>query len=66
MQDYKTRIDEIRRVFSKLGEIKDVYLPRDYYTHKPRGFGFVEFTNEKDAKRALEEMHGSELNGSII
>ena len=43
-----------------------MYLPRDYYTRKPRGFGFVEFMSEKDARRALDEMDGADLYGSYI
>ena len=29
---YETDVDEIRKVFGKFGELKDVYLPKDYNT----------------------------------
>ena len=30
-------------------QVRDVYLPQDYYTRMPRGFAFVEFDDERDA-----------------
>jgi arginine/serine-rich splicing factor 2 len=36
-------------VFSRYGEVRDVYIPEDYYTKKPRGFAFVEFYDSRDA-----------------
>jgi RNA recognition motif-containing protein len=34
----------------KYGEIRDVYIPTDYHTRKPRGFAFVEFADHRDAR----------------
>ena len=33
-------------------------LVTDRETHKSRGFGYVVFTNEEDAKEAMETMAG--------
>ena len=41
--DPNTTVDTLRTEFSAHGEIRDVYIPRDYYSQRPRGFGFVEF-----------------------
>lgn len=35
-------VKELREAFEKFGEIRDVHIPRDYYTKRPKGFGFVE------------------------
>ena len=51
LQNYRTSPDDVKRAFSKYGEVKDVYLPLDYYTRKPRGFGFVEFVERKEIFR---------------
>ena len=40
--------DEIRDVFSKFGEIGDVFMPKDYDTKEIRGFGFVRFVKKED------------------
>lgn len=63
---YETSPEKLRSAFSKFGEIRDVYLPLDYYTKKPRGFGFVEFFSHSDADEAMREMFGYELDGNKI
>nr|BAN65940.1 Ser/Arg-rich splicing factor, putative [Babesia bovis] len=63
---YETSPDQLRAAFSRFGEIRDVYLPLDYYTRKPRGFGFVEFFSHSDADEAMREMFGYELDGNKI
>ncbi|SCM23278.1 serine/arginine-rich splicing factor 12, putative [Plasmodium chabaudi chabaudi] len=63
---FNTSPSMVREKFKKFGAIKDVYLPIDYYTKEPRGFGFVEFYDPKDAEEALKEMNGSEIDGNRI
>ncbi|EUD68158.1 hypothetical protein C922_01176 [Plasmodium inui San Antonio 1] len=63
---YDTSPSMVREKFKRFGAIKDVYLPIDYYTKEPRGFGFVEFYDPKDAEQALKEMNGSEIDGNRI
>jgi RNA recognition motif-containing protein len=55
-----------RDAFKRFGEIRDVYLPRDYNTQKPKGFGFVEFFDERDAEDAAREMDRREIDGNEI
>lgn len=38
------RIEDLRDIFSKFGCIKDVYIPRDYYSRVPRGFAYIEYS----------------------
>jgi RNA recognition motif-containing protein len=37
-------------MMGKYGEVRDVYIPTDYHTRKPRGFAFVEFPDSRDAR----------------
>ena len=53
---YTTSPDRVRRFFEQFGVVRDVYLPLDFYTKLPRGFGFVEFTCDKDAEAALQAL----------
>ncbi|CAA6659066.1 unnamed protein product [Spirodela intermedia] len=57
------RPDDLRRAFGQFGPIKDIYLPRDYYTGDPRGFGFVQFVDSADANEAKYQMDGQILLG---
>ncbi|CAN6306481.1 unnamed protein product [Urochloa humidicola] len=60
------RPDDLRRPFSKFGRVKDVYLPRDYYTGDPRGFGFIQYSDPDDAADAKYHMDGQMFLGREI
>merc|ERR1712223_1656207 len=48
-------LDEIRDVFDKFGEIGDVFLPKDRYTGRTLGFGFVGFVKKDDREYCLDQ-----------
>ncbi|XP_010534507.1 PREDICTED: serine/arginine-rich SC35-like splicing factor SCL30 isoform X2 [Tarenaya hassleriana] len=51
------RPEELRVPFERFGPVRDVYMPRDYYSGKPRGFAFVEFVDSYDAAEAQRSMN---------
>ncbi|XP_055819043.1 serine/arginine-rich SC35-like splicing factor SCL33 [Solanum dulcamara] len=57
------RPEDLRRPFGQFGPVKDIYLPRDYYTGEPRGFGFVQFVDPADAAEAKYQMDGQGFQG---
>ncbi|KAF3441967.1 hypothetical protein FNV43_RR15883 [Rhamnella rubrinervis] len=57
------RAEDLRRLFGQFGPLKDIYLPKDYYTGEPRGFGFVQFVDPADAEDAKYHMDGQILLG---
>ncbi|MED6145262.1 Arginine/serine-rich splicing factor scl25a transcript I [Stylosanthes scabra] len=57
------RPEDLRGPFGQFGPLKDVYLPRDYYTGEPRGFGFVQYVDPADAADAKYHMDGQILLG---
>ncbi|KAJ8770121.1 hypothetical protein K2173_011216 [Erythroxylum novogranatense] len=57
------RPEDLRRLFEQFGALKDVYLPKDYYTGEPRGFGFVQYSDPHDAAEAKYHMDGRVLLG---
>nr|DAD27630.1 TPA_asm: hypothetical protein HUJ06_029098 [Nelumbo nucifera] len=57
------RPEDLRKPFGQFGPLKDVYLPRDYYTGEPRGFGFVQYVDPADAAEAKYQMDGQILHG---
>ena len=63
---FKTTEDELRQAFEALGEVSSVNLITDKYSGESKGFGFVEMSNQEEAKAAIESMNGKELNGREI
>jgi RNA recognition motif-containing protein len=61
-------IDEkaLEKLFSKFGEITDVKLITDKFSGRSKGFGFVTFTDDKSAKKAISEMNEKEVEGRAI
>ncbi|HSP14514.1 MAG TPA: RNA-binding protein [Thermoanaerobaculia bacterium] len=64
--DFNTTRAEVQALFSQVGEIKDVFLPTDRDSGRPRGFAFVEFTSDEDAAKAIEKFNGYELSGRAL
>ncbi|XP_078159963.1 serine/arginine-rich SC35-like splicing factor SCL30A isoform X2 [Carex rostrata] len=57
------RPDDLRRPFGQFGRLKDIYLPRDYNTGDPRGFGFIQYYDPRDAEEAKYQLDGQILLG---
>ena len=49
----------VQDLFSKFGELRDVYRPNDYYTQAPKRFAFVEYLDSAHATKAREELDGT-------
>ncbi|XP_068668272.1 serine/arginine-rich SC35-like splicing factor SCL30 isoform X2 [Aristolochia californica] len=60
------RPDDLRVPFERFGPVRDVYLPKDYYTGEPRGFAFVQFVDPYDASEAQYHMNGQLFGGREI
>ncbi len=60
---YDTTQDELQTLFSEAGPIKEVFLPVDRATGRPRGFAFVEFEADGSAATAIEKFDGHSMNG---
>ena len=54
---YKARETDIKLLFSRYGIVKRVSIIKDRHTRKPKGYAFVEFANQGEAKKALEFDH---------
>ncbi|KAF0934444.1 hypothetical protein E2562_025528 [Oryza meyeriana var. granulata] len=60
------RGEDLRVPFERFGPVRDVYLPKDYYTGEPRGFAFVEFVDPYDASEAQYHMNHQVFFGREI
>jgi len=61
--DFRTSREEVQKLFEQVGAVRDVFLPMDRETGRPRGFAFVEFTADEDAAKAIEKFHQYEFAG---
>ena len=64
--DFKTTKDEVQALFAQIGAVRDVFLPNDRETGRPRGFAFVEYENDEDAAKAIEKFNGYQLSGRAL
>lgn len=64
--DYEVTEDDLTKVFSPFGEIKDLHIASDRETGKSKGFAFVTFQNIKDGKKAISQLNNKELKGRKI
>lgn len=54
---------ELTSAFSRIGKIRDVYIPRDYHSQQPKGFAFIEYETPDMAREAREEMDRFVIRG---
>ena len=60
---HKSTEEDIKGAFSAYGEVTKVSIVKDKFTGNSRGFGFVEMANDEEAKKAIAELNGKELEG---
>lgn len=62
---FSTNEDSMWETFQEYG-VKNVRLPTDRETGRPKGFGYVEFESIDGAKKAFGALAGAELDGRAI
>jgi heterogeneous nuclear ribonucleoprotein A1/A3 len=63
---WDTTDDGLRQAFAAHGEITEAKVITDRDTGRSRGFGFVTFNQDEDAKTAISKMDGTTLDGKTI
>jgi len=56
---------DLSALFEPFGEVLSIQIMTDRDTGKPRGFGFVELSNE-DAEKAIAALNGKDFQGRSI
>ena len=57
---------ELRTMFEAHGTVQSCTLIMDKVTGKSKGFGFIEMPRPGDAKAAMKNLNGKDINGSKI
>lgn len=63
---FATTSDQLREIFAKVGQVAEANVVTDRMTGRSRGFGFVEMATDEDAKKAINELNGTEVEGRKI
>jgi FUS-interacting serine-arginine-rich protein 1 len=54
---------DLQTAFGRIGEIRDVYIPRDFHSQQPKGFAFIEYADAGMAAEARDEMNRFVIKG---
>jgi len=61
-----TTSDEIRNLFSEVGEVGSCQLITDRDSGRSKGFAFVEMNSADNANSAKEKFNGRDLHGKAL
>jgi len=64
---FNTTSDMLRAALEGDGRtVKDLHIPTDRETGRPRGFAFAEMGSQSEAQGAIEALNGRDLDGRTL
>ena len=63
---WATNDDSLKDFFSAAGNVVSANVIVDRETNRSKGFGFVEMSSDEEAKKAVDELNGKDLDGRPI
>ena len=64
--DFNASEEAVRGLFERYGQVNSARIMTDRDTGRSRGFGFVTFANNEEAKAAIAGMDGKDLDGRTM
>lgn len=58
--------DQLKEFFEQAGKVVSAKVISDRDTNRSKGFGFVEMGSDDEAKKAIDELNGKELDGRAV
>jgi len=55
--------EKLKELFASFGDIEEATVISDRFSGRSKGFGFVTFPKDEDAKKAIKEMNDKEVEG---
>jgi RNA recognition motif-containing protein len=63
---YTMTEEDLKNVFTPIGEVQSVKIITDAGTGRSKGFGFVEMTNDEDGDKAITSLNGTNIMDRAI
>ncbi len=63
---WATTDDSLKDLFSSVGTVVSANVIMDRETNRSKGFGFVEMSSDEEAKAAVDQLNGKDLDGRAI
>ena len=63
---WATNDDSLKNFFASAGTVASATVIVDRDTNRSKGFGFVEMSSDEEAKAAIDQLNGKELDGRAI
>lgn len=63
---FSIKENELEQLFANYGAVESARIITDRYSGRSKGYGFIEMPDAEAAKKAIEELNGSELAGRTI
>ncbi len=60
---FNTTENDLQDAFAAHGTVVETNLMMDRMTGRPRGFGFVTMSTPEEAEKAIQALHGAEVDG---
>ncbi|HMU45979.1 MAG TPA: RNA-binding protein [Chitinophagaceae bacterium] len=60
---FNFRDDDLQKLFAGYGTVSSAKVVIDKFSNRSKGFGFVEMSNDNDAKKAINELNGTMTDG---
>jgi len=63
---YTATDDDLAAFFADAGTVVSAKVIMDRETNRSKGFGFVEMSTDEEAKAAVDQLNGKDLNGRAV
>ena len=63
---YDTTEETLKKTFGEAGTVETAVIINDRDSGRSKGFGFVEMSTEEEAKKAIDTLNGTQLDGRAI
>jgi len=63
---WNTNDDQLKDFFATAGTVVSASVIVDRDTNRSKGFGFVEMSSDEEAKAAVDQLNGKDLDGRAI